>query len=526
MHPPLFRTSSPSLSTQRRKRLHQALAAVLLIGGAAASPAIAATIVVTSPDDTNPDATGTCTLRQAIASMNTGALAGNCTVSDGEGLGVHDTITFAASALATATTPGTVTLADSADTSGTVGGTLLITADRLTVDGRAWRGTSAGHYPDGVTIARPANATKKFAIIHDTAAAGCELVLKGLAIRNGDNSGGDGGGIAMDAADLTMSSSRVSGNTANNGSGIWSPGGAVTLTRCTIDANVGGEYGGGVFSGSGNVTVTTSTIGGNGYLHSTNGGGISAGGTLTVVDSTISGNAGKRGAGIRSSGTLTLTRSVVGDNQAYYDAGGIQVLAGTATVTGSTISNNFARYNGAGLYVAGALTATNSTIAGNHGYRNGGGIALYGSGTLHLDHATLTQNGVGGTGGGIGVVKLFPGMPPWTGSATITHSIVSGNTQGLGTSDVELGSAWSGSGNLISSPNAALGPLQDNGGPTPTIRPGPGSAAIDAIAPQDCTQPIDQRGVARPWGAGCDIGAVEVVPDRIFVDGFDGTPAR
>jgi hypothetical protein len=43
--------------------------------------------------------------------------------------------------------------------------------------------------------------------------------------------------------------------------------------------------------------------------------------------------------------------------------------------------------------------------------------------------------------------------------------------------DVHLGSAWSGNGNLISSPNAALGPLQDNGGPTPTMLPGPGSAA-------------------------------------------------
>jgi hypothetical protein len=64
--------------------------------------------------------------------------------------------------------------------------------------------------------------------------------------------------------------------------------------------------------------------------------------------------------------------------------------------------------------------------------------------------------------------------------------------------EIHLGSAWSGNGNLISSPNAALGPLQDNGGPTPTMLPGPGSAAIDAIAPQDCTQAFDQRGVARP----------------------------
>lgn len=518
MHSPLFRASAPSLPTQRRKRLHQALAAVLLIGGAAASPATAATIVITSPDDTNPNATGTCTLRQAIVSMNTGALAGNCAVSDGEDFGIHDTITFAASALATATTPGTITLADSADTSGTVGGTLLITGGRLTIDGKAWRGTSPGRYPDGVTIARPANATKRFGVIRDTASTGGALVLKGLAIRNGYSFGG-GGGVAVDAADLTMSDCRVSGNRANDGGGIWSPGGTLTLTRCTIDDNIGNR-GGGVYAGSGTATITASTISGNGEWGGSWGGGIRSKGTLAVIDSTISGNSCMEGCGIYvdAGATLTLTRSLVAGNAAYTSGSGIDIRpGGTATVTASTIAGNAARYNGAGVYSQGALTVTNSTIAGNHCYRGGGGVALSGDGTLHLEQATLAQN-IAATGGGIGYAR--PPFANWTGSATIDHSIVSGNTQSSG-NDVDLGSAWSGSGNLIASPNAALGPLQDNGGPTPTMQPDPGSAALDAIAPQDCMQPIDQRGVARPWGAGCDIGAVEVVPDRIFFDGFD-----
>ena len=513
-----FPHRAPSLPAARR-----ALAAALLVALAPAM-ANAATIVVTSRDDTNPAATNTCTLRQAIVSMNTGVSNGNCTVSDGENFGVHDTITFAASALATAATPGTVTLADSADTSGNVGGTLLVTDNRLTIDGLAWRGTGAGHYPDGVTIARPSGATRKFAIIHDTAAAGGALVLKGVAIRNGDNPGG-GGGIAIDAADLTMIDSRVSGNTANNGSGIGSPGGgAVTLTGCTIDGNIGGEYGGGVFSGSGNVTVTASTFSGNGDWYVTNGGAISAGGTLTLVDSTISGNNGKRGAGIRSSGTLTLTRSVVAGNSSYYGGGGIHVYAGTATVTDSTISNNSVRYSGAGVYSQGTLTIANSTIASNSSGRDGAGIALLDSATLHLDHATVAaNNSVVGMSGGIGFLTWPSGIPAWTGNASIDHSIVSGNTQGAG-NEIHLGSAWSGNGNLISSPNTALGPLQDNGGPTPTMLPGPGSAALDAIAPQDCTQSFDQRGVARPQGMGCDIGAVEVFVDLIFANGFDAPP--
>jgi hypothetical protein len=61
--------------------------------------------------------------------------------------------------------------------------------------------------------------------------------------------------------------------------------------------------------------------------------------------------------------------------------------------------------------------------------------------------------------------------------------------------------------------DAMLGPLQDNGGPTETHDLLPGSPAIDAGSP-DCPPPAtDQRGVARPQGAACDIGAVEYLPE-------------
>jgi hypothetical protein len=51
--------------------------------------------------------------------------------------------------------------------------------------------------------------------------------------------------------------------------------------------------------------------------------------------------------------------------------------------------------------------------------------------------------------------------------------------------------------------------LQDNGGPTQTIALQPGSPAIDAAVA--CPPPAtDQRGVARPQGAACDIGAFEL----------------
>jgi hypothetical protein len=56
----------------------------------------------------------------------------------------------------------------------------------------------------------------------------------------------------------------------------------------------------------------------------------------------------------------------------------------------------------------------------------------------------------------------------------------------------------------------ALGPVADNGGPVPTSLPGPSSVLVDAIPSGACSVPTDARGVSRPQGPGCDVGAVEV----------------
>jgi len=53
-----------------------------------------------------------------------------------------------------------------------------------------------------------------------------------------------------------------------------------------------------------------------------------------------------------------------------------------------------------------------------------------------------------------------------------------------------------------------LGPLQDNGGDTLTHALLPSSPAIDAGDADNCPA-TDQRGIPRPQGAGCDIGAYE-----------------
>ena len=113
----------------------------------------------------------------------------------------------------------------------------------------------------------------------------------------------------------------------------------------------------------------------------------------------------------------------------------------------------------------------------------------------------------------------------------LLNTIVAGNNASNSSPDL-AGSFFSSGYNLIGNNQGAtglsifdfqdlpadLGPLQYNGGLTPTCAPLPGSFAIDngtsAGAPN-----TDQRGVPRPQGGAFDIGAVEVVTaSPIFIE--------
>ena len=80
----------------------------------------------------------------------------------------------------------------------------------------------------------------------------------------------------------------------------------------------------------------------------------------------------------------------------------------------------------------------------------------------------------------------------------------------------------------VKTPNdPVLGALANNGGPTQTLLPLAGSPLLDAIPPASCGAAVDQRGITRPQGTGCDIGAVEVevvtpAPAAIVTPKFTG----
>ncbi|MGB5545951.1 MAG: right-handed parallel beta-helix repeat-containing protein [Polyangiales bacterium] len=235
--------------------------------------------------------------------------------------------------------------------------------------------------------------------------------------------------------------------------------------------------------------------------------------TLTgcsIVECTADDFGTSAGIQVSERALLTLIASTISRNVAFA-GGGISVGNGaTADVLRSTISGNVAQDSvSGGISVAGRLTVTNSTLSGN----SPGAIAVGPDSST-----TLTSTTIDGVEPGSGVPTIFI---VGAGALTMVNSVLSGSCDSdvvvSGGHNIESPGDTCGLGGVgdavgVSASQLNLGALQQKGGPTQTHEPASGSVAIDAIDPGDCEVEDDQRGVARPQAAGCDVGAVEVVP--------------
>jgi CSLREA domain-containing protein len=220
---------------------------------------------------------------------------------------------------------------------------------------------------------------------------------------------------------------------------------------------------------------------------SISGGAITGLGELTLRRCLVANSqAAASGGGIFWQGTLTVDQCTIVGNLATLvggapEGGGIFHRSGTVTITNSTLTGNTSPSGGGGaVLIFAQVNLVNDTIAGNQG----GGLVLIASGTL-------ANTIVAGNPGGDCVF--------FSGSLTTDHSLDGDNSCGL----TDAGS--------LPGVNPLLEPLANNGGPTDT-RALPGiSPAIDAGDNATC-EPTDQRGVTRPQGPACDIGAYERIP--------------
>jgi len=241
---------------------------------------------------------------------------------------------------------------------------------------------------------------------------------------------------------------------------------------------------------------------------------------LTLSDDWITnGSAYSGGAIANTQGTLTVIRSLISGNRAPFgggDSGAILNNGGPATATApdppghlvvdsSTITGNDARLVG-GIFTFGDTTNTlviaNSTIVGNASMDepdgplrpSGGGLGA-GDGSVRVQNSILAAN-----------VAITGGVTTPANCGLTAAGAVSSLGRNI---DSGADCFFAGAGDL-SNTDPLLGLLKDNGGPTDTFALAPTSPAIDRIPADANCAAADQRGVPRPQGPACDIGAYEV----------------
>jgi hypothetical protein len=375
-----------------------------------------------------------------------------------------------------------------------------------------------------------------------TGAGGVACAAGGIGAPGAD-AAEDGGGGILNSGSLVLDRVTVTGNRAAAGGAGGAGAGQSAGSGCGGGSGGQGASGGGVYN-AGALTVTDSTIRGN---TAGAGGAGGSGGASSAADggSGGGGGAGGSGGGIYNQGRLSVSGSTVYKNRG--GAGGVGGRGGTGIATRGADGAGGQGSAGGGIFsTGGRLLVENTTLAANAagaGGAGGGGMGAGGNGgdggalavvtgASAIRNATVADDAVG-TGGSSGGAAGAPGLGGglFVQSATSADDLRLQNT--IVASNVGAGCAGSAASAIADGGhdlsygdrtcpgrhgNPKLGRLQDNGGATMTFALGAGSAAIDRVPRRGAgCPPTDQRGVGRPEGGACDIGAYEFALPTIAI---------
>ncbi|HMJ16421.1 MAG TPA: choice-of-anchor Q domain-containing protein, partial [Polyangiaceae bacterium] len=352
-----------------------------------------------------------------------------------------------------------------------------------------------------------------------------------LTVEGGEyaqNSATVGHGGAISASAVTIKNATFTGNTASGRAGAID---AASLNAATLTAveNRAGGSGGGAVAVSGDASISDSSINRNsvdsrqrsGTQTTARGGGISVAGHLTLSASQVIGNTGDAelyfgtfcsscaatflGGGI-AAGSVTGEAVTIADNR----AGELTILPGAPSFFVPGVSG------GGGIAATGTVTLRNATVSGNTTDAFPSSPATWiaparGAAVLaarvELDHATIADN-LNAPSLQVSQLAIQRSVviAPAPQTACAAGTQVASSSYSL-VSDASCGLA--GVGDQQGVAEFLLGPLSSNGGPVPTRLPAFASVLRDYIPPSACPLPMDARGVTRPQGPRCDVGAAE-----------------
>lgn len=353
-------------------------------------------------------------------------------------------------------------LPSEADTGNNIGGAVYVQGGQLDVDGSDF--TNNQGFSGGALYLEAVNDNPAQVIVRDT-------------FFQGNRSTRSGGAIVNDAGELTIIDSEFVGNqSGGNGGALYANLNSNTILRKTLFLDNSAEQLGGA------IDVFTRA-------------------TLSVYDSTISGNAARNetGGGISVSGRSDMN----------------------ITVTNTTITNNEARVgggigvNGFDTHADSTFAVVNSLISGNSG--------------LEFSCCSRQEISFGSDADLLSFSNSLIGHTGITTAQALSTGLILDASNILATSDGDTPTAL----------NNILLPLANNGGLTRTHALVPNSPAIDKATDGTVVQvfvfslyvpgcrgdeigpamPIppyrpDQRGIDRPSGSACDIGAFEFEEDE------------
>ena len=445
-----------------------------------------------------------CTLRAAITAANTDAAVGGCPAGSGA-----DTIILAEGA--------TYTLSEADNGTGDDTSALPRVASEISLEGNGATVERSGaedtppfrlfYVAEAGTLTLD-NATVRGGELIDTSYQAPDVVgpsflnlgsltLTNVTISDGYIEGASNGVAVHNLGTLRLERSTAENHSANDpygdNSAIFNAGEATLVDTLVRNPPEGSIIGAIYNAAAGTLDVQRSTV--TRFHNFETFAGVENDGEATLTDSTIFDNSGdKSNAGILNRGTMKIQRSLIADNSGFDSGQGGIFNSGTLTLLNSTLSNNSADF-GAIVGNTGRVDIRYSTLKDNvtgtfffdpedepaHVIENAGTLTLY---------ANIIENGGGDT------------LLNCTGSGTFISEGY--NVASDGSCDLDRDT------DDLADFGLGLAPLRDNGGETLTHALPNGTFLLDAVPADACEVDTDQRGVSRPQGEACDIGAFEL----------------